>query len=616
MTTRKVVADRYEILDLIARGGMALVYRAYDRRLSRYVALKVLHPEFASDPRFVERFKREAHAAASLSHPGIVSVFDWGNDGETYYIVMEYVEGRTLRDVLKKEGRLHFRRAAEIAAQAALALDAAHRKGIVHRDVKPGNVMLTRSGDAKVADFGIARAVGTDEALTQAGSVLGTASYLSPEQADGRPVDQRSDIYSLGVVLFEMLTGRPPFRGDSPLAVALKHLSEAPPRPTELCPDIPPALEAIVLKAMAKDPAARYNTAMEMHDDLKRLLSGGEVRALSEPVFAPAASDEVETDESRDRRGGPGKLFWAAVVVLLALLVYGLYLLGVSLGVFGAPREVRLPNVVGRPFEPDARLQLESLGLEVVASYRPSAPGDKGRVLSQDPPAGSLVPPRSQVRLVVGEGPGMGVVPDLVGKTRADAERAIQEAGFVLGEVTERFDPEAPEGTVLEQDPPGGRQTTRGTPISLVVSAGPEKVEVPDVVGTSREQAARLLAAAGLALGNVREEASARAAGTVIAQSPGAGTEAKKGSRVDIVVSSGPPPKEVPRVVGLSRNEAADRLAAEGFRAVTRSCYAGDSRTTDGTVVAQDPPGGSKAAEGSTVTLTIASTADTTAPPC
>src|SRR5271154_2018467 len=279
--TPRVFSERYELNHLIARGGMAEVYRAHDRLLDRPVALKVLFPELSIDRTFVERFRREAQAAANLLHPHIVQVFDWGEDDGTYFIVMEFIDGRPLSSILRTAGPLHPDRAAEIAADVALALDYAHRHGVVHRDIKPGNVLITDEGQVKVTDFGIARAINTEESLTQTGAVMGTATYFSPEQAEGIGVDSRSDIYSLGVVLFEMVTGRPPFLGDTPVAVASKHVRDHPPAPRELNPAIPPTFEAIILKAMAKDPAHRYATAEDLRADLLRFTEGRSVSAMT-----------------------------------------------------------------------------------------------------------------------------------------------------------------------------------------------------------------------------------------------------------------------------------------------------------------------------------------------
>ncbi len=613
MSDPQLISGRYRIHGLLARGGMARVFRATDELLGRKVAVKVLNPEFASDPSFVERFRREARAAASLSHPNIVAVYDWGREGDTYYIVMEFVDGKTLRELLREGGRLHYRRAAEIASEIALALDAAHRQGVIHRDIKPGNVMIARAGEVKVTDFGIARATGTAEALTQAGSVLGTASYLSPEQADGRPTDARSDVYSLGVVLYEMLTGEPPFKAESPVALALKHVEEPPVPPSEICNDIPISMEAITLKALAKRPANRYQSALEMHEDLARVLQGRRAHAVSE--FADGIdheSAETHHTAASKRRAGA---FVAVVALLLGLLVYGLYLLGTTLGVFGSPRTVAVPNVVGQTFDPGARQQLESMGFKVVPSYRPSTLEERGRVLAQDPVGGSQVQPGSEVRLIVGEGPGTAAVPDVVGKTREEAETILQEAGFKVGSVEERTDPGAAEGVVLAQDPKAGSQVTKGTAVNLVVSSGPEKVNVPDLIGTSREQAGRLLRAAGLELGKTSSEPSEKEAGVVLRQNPPAGTRVAKGSAVDIVVSSGPPAKKVPSVVGLDLAAATDRLSAEGFVSSSQVCSTTDPSQA-GKVVAQSPSAGTEAQEGSTVKLTVAQTTAPGAPPC
>ena len=360
--TLRVLGDRYEIHQRLARGGMAQVYLARDRSLDRPVAVKELAPEFAVDPTFVERFRREAQAAANLAHPNIVGVYDWGTQDGTYFIVMEYIEGPSLSQVIRHDGPLHPRRAAEIASEVAAALGFAHSRGLVHRDVKPGNVLLTGTGQSKVTDFGIARALSSgDDELTQAGSVMGTATYFSPEQAQGLPVDPRSDLYSLGVVLFEMLTGRPPFSGETPLAISYKHVQDRPPLPTSIVTDIPPALEAVVMKLLRKRPDDRYASAEEVRADLRRFANGEHTIAERELVGAAAAAAAVagadatrcrvlavpppedalaEPDEERSRTG-----LWLGLVVLLVLLLAGgLFLLAKSLG---GTEQVAVPPTKG-----------------------------------------------------------------------------------------------------------------------------------------------------------------------------------------------------------------------------------------------------------------------------
>jgi serine/threonine-protein kinase len=358
--TPRVLSGRYELSHLVARGGMAEVYRAHDRLLDRPVALKILFPELSVDRAFVERFRREAQAAANLSHPNIVPVFDWGEDAGTYFIVMEFIDGRALSSILRGAGPMHPDRAAEIASDVAIALAYAHRHGVVHRDVKPGNVLITEDGIVKVTDFGIARAINTEESLTQTGAVMGTATYFSPEQAEGMGVDARSDIYSLGVVLFEMVTGRPPFLGDTPVAVASKHVRENPPTPREINPAVPPDLEAIILKCLAKAPEYRYATGDDLRTDLLRFREGRAVGAVAPPTTSMGTTQALfsgtqtlhhiagQEDEPERSRAG---LYAGILIALLVALAVVIVFLGQSLGWWhlgGGSNSVTIPPLAGQ----------------------------------------------------------------------------------------------------------------------------------------------------------------------------------------------------------------------------------------------------------------------------
>lgn len=606
MLRDKVLADRYEVIEPIARGGMAEVFRARDELLNRTVAIKILHPEFATDPAFVERFKREAQAVANLSHPNIVSVYDWGQDGDTYYIVMEFVDGRSLRDILRTDGQLRPRRALEIAIEIASALQFAHRRRVVHRDIKPGNILITRSGEVKVTDFGIARAIGASEGLTQTGAVIGTASYLSPEQAQGLAVDARSDVYSLGVVLYEMLTGRVPFTGDTPISIALKHVNEEPVPPRDLEPEIPGSLDLVILKALTKNPANRYATAEEFRQDLVRVVRGENV------IAAPLTPREVEAEAAdrppaepiieRKPRAWP---FWIVLVFLLGLLGVGLYLLGKSLGVFAPSAEVTLPNLVGQTYDPGAKQALEKLGLIPEPTYQQSSAADAGKVLSQSPVEGVSVKINSRVQVVIGQGPGTARTPKLIGLSKEDAVKMLTAAGFELGNTREEYSDSADAGIVIDQDPVADKDIAKGSKINLVVSAGREKVKVPNVTGRDQNEAIRIIQSAGLQVGNISQQQNNASANTVISQEPRAGSEVEKGSSMSIVVSIGPRQVTVPDVVKMARSAAVAALAKDGLKSSVVTCSPADA-AQEGKVVAQDPVAGSEIDKGSTVKITVA----------
>jgi serine/threonine protein kinase/beta-lactam-binding protein with PASTA domain len=643
--SRRVFNDRYELVRKIARGGMAEVFAARDLLLDRQVALKVLFPELSVDPAFVERFRREAQAAASLSHPNIVSVYDWGEFERTYYIVMEFVDGRPLSQVLRTEGPLAPERAALIAADVAAALSFAHRHGVVHRDVKPGNVLITDDNHVKVTDFGIARAANTQENLTQTGAVIGTATYFSPEQARGDTVDARSDLYSLGVVLFEMVCGQPPFVADSPLSVAYKHVREDPPRPRSLNPAVPPALEAIIGQALAKSPAARYQNAQELRADLLRFTQGLTVSALSpareeEPrtqlvgareapssatsilaataVAAPPMDSGERTSTLAAVPGGPPgsgaeprrSRAWGwgiAIVLLLLALAAVIVLLARSLGVFQtASSTFSLPNVVGEPASQAAGL-LQAEHLRVKETDRTSTSATPGTVVAEAPSPGTEVRRGQSILLTVAVAPKKVAVPSVVGDTVDQATTTLESAGFSVV-VTHKHSTSATPGTVLSESPSAGSSAQRGSAITLVVAEKPSTITVPDVSGKSVAAASNLLGQDNLLVGTTSDQSSATVpSGDVIGTSPAVGTAVKPGSTVNLIVSTGPARVAVPSVVGDTEQIAVSTLQGDGFTITIQ--YAAVTNPSDsGVVLRQSPAAGTKALQGSTVELLVGGT--------
>src|SRR3954449_658073 len=488
-TEARLLGGRYELGEVLGHGGMAEVQLGRDVRLGRDVAIKLLRADLARDPSFQGRFRREAQSAASLNHPSIVAVYDSGDDGEAGgasapYIVMEYVDGRTLREVLEFEGHLLPRRALELTAQICAALDQAHRAGIVHRDVKPGNVMLTPAGEVKVRDFGIARAVtGTAATMTQTAAVIGTAHYLSPEQARGEHVDARSDVYSTGCLLYELLTGGPPFSGDSAVAVAYQHVREEPVPPSRIEPDVSPSVDAIVLKAMAKNPANRYQTAGEMRADIERALAGRPVEATpllatEAPFIAPPPTTVLMRQPPEARRGR------GAAYTLLALATIGVFLITLLAATHffsgSGGGDVNTPNVVGQSLA-DAEATLAGKGLavgKIVQQYDTKVP--RGDVISQNPPPDILLRKGQSVDLVVSLGVHIVIVPgDLVGLTEDEARARLRVALLRVGQVVSR-NSDAPAGQVLGTDPTGGSRVPENSAVTLFVSNA--RVKVPNVI--------------------------------------------------------------------------------------------------------------------------------------
>ena len=577
MTTPSVLGERYQIGGVLGRGGMAEVHKGRDLRLNREVAVKVLRSDLARDPSFQVRFRREAQAAASLNHPAIVAVYDTGEDrtamGATPYIVMEYVEGDTLRDVLRREGRLRPEKAMELAADICGALDFSHRNGIVHRDVKPGNVMITPDGAVKVMDFGIARAVSDSAAtMTSTAAVIGTAQYLSPEQARGEGVDARSDVYSLGCLLYELVTGAPPFTGDSPVSVAYQHVREDPRLPSSINPAIPPELDAIVMKAMAKNPANRYQSAADMRSDLLRAVAGQRVEAT--PVMGDAEKTAIigvppggyggydderwdEDDEAAERRRR--RRIIAIVAVIGLLLLAGAIALALMLSKDDKPTttvtQVPVPQVVGVK-QATAEGLLTEAKLEVgEVTPRPTTDDAQvGVVLESNPAPGAQVDEGSAVDLVVGAAPDTIAVPAVVGLSEEDARDALQRAGFTGSINTEQADSTDPEGTVTAVKPERGSSVPPNTTITLSVSDG--TVEVPTVRGQTREEAIKTLRDAGLT--NITEtsvERSDVAEGIAIGTEPSAGSQAGEDDPITLLIavpvptessSEEPPPSPTP----------------------------------------------------------------------
>ena len=564
-TPQPTVGGRYELGELLGRGGMAEVRKGTDTRLGRVVAVKRLRTDLASDATFQARFRREAQSSASLNHPSIVAVYDtgeeWsepdgpGREGVAQpYIVMEYVAGRTLRDIIREGRKILPERALEISSGVLSALDYSHRAGIIHRDIKPGNVMLTPSGDVKVMDFGIARAMSdASSTMTQTAAVVGTAQYLSPEQARGETVDSRSDVYSAGCLLYELLTGRPPFIGDSPVAVAYQHVREQALPPSDHDTDLPPEIDAIVMKSLAKRVEDRYQSAAAMRSDIERYLAGRPVHAApAAPIAAttvvpavpaydatavrPLAPTPLEEEPERSRKG-----LLIALGLLLVLLIAGAaYVLPRMFE--SAPDQVAVPGLIGLS-EAKARAAVGDAGLAVgPVEYQPSDTVRNGRVISQDPNRDQYVAPGATVNFVVSTGKPEVSVPSVVGSTRSDAVATLKSAGLVA--TAEERESDAPKGQVVETSPPAGTQVQAGSTVTIYYSDGPEKI--PDVVGMQRTDAEKALRDAGFVPDVVESSNTTEPKDTVIQQSPAAGQTDQAGSTVTIVVSTYEAPSESP----------------------------------------------------------------------
>ncbi|MEV6716519.1 Stk1 family PASTA domain-containing Ser/Thr kinase [Lentzea sp. NPDC051208] len=658
MSTPRLLSNRYELGETLGYGGMSEVHKGRDVRLGRDVAIKVLRADLARDSQFQERFRREAQNSAALNHPAIVAVYDTGETQTEYgplpYIVMEFVDGRTLRDIVKTQGPLSGKRAMEVMADVSAALDFSHRHGIVHRDVKPANVMITKSGAVKVMDFGIARALHDGQAaVTQTAAVIGTAQYLSPEQARGESVDARSDVYAAGCVLFELLTGEPPFTGDSPVAVAYQHVREDPKAPSQLNPKVSPQLDAIVLKAMSKGPANRYQSAAEMRGDLVRVLSGQRPSApavmtaedrtavMNEQAAARPARTQVVSggrhrpaalksepdddydpiaDEEEERRAKRKKAIMVTLVVILCVAVLGLAAWITKNAMdqgSEATEKVSVPSIVGlSPLEAKERVQ--KLGLVAVQEDIACEPGPNGaaakcnadqinKVIGTNPPEGTQLVKGGQVTISVGAPPGEGTVPDLKGKTAQEAQSILDKDpnGFKLqqGESIEVDDP-AKAGKVAQQNPEVGLKLKKGGTINIQLGRAPDKVNVPGVVNDDQADARQTLEGSGFKV-VIDPVDSSKPEGTVISQNPVANSKAEKGATVTLKVSKGNQ-FEMPDLVGMTQKEAEQKLKSLGWNAsfnVQKETVTDPSKRDQ--VLTQQPPKGTLITKGTAVTVTV-----------
>ncbi|HAT4319478.1 TPA: Stk1 family PASTA domain-containing Ser/Thr kinase [Clostridium perfringens] len=649
----KILGNRYELLQCVGEGGMSFVYKARCRKLNRFVAVKILKDEFKNNEEIVRRFKKEATAIANLSNPNVVNVLDVGTQDDINYIVMEYVEGKTLKDIIKEKGALPYEVAISIGIKVAKALECAHKSGIIHRDVKPQNILVTEEGVVKVTDFGIAKSMDSST-IAHTNSVMGSAHYFSPEQAKGTYTDYRTDLYSLGIVLYEMVTGVVPFNGDSPVTVAVKHIQEKAIPPKNINQNIPNSLNDLIMKAMEKDPVNRYQTAKEIIGDLEKIKKDPNVTISSKsaededqftrvmsPVVVPKTEtnnsepdeddedddeyyeddedDEDDDDEENNIQAKPQKSInkkkkKSPILIIIATIL--VVALGITLGFLGMKKfmeggkDVKIPNVVGEKVE-DAKSKLEGLGLKVVEVTEESDQ-EKGIVLKVDPNVDSTVKTGSEVKLTVSGGEGQIKVPNFAEMNLDSVKRTLKSLGLELGSVDEEYSDSVPRGEVISQSPNANESVDKGSKVNVTISKGKEikniTLNIPDVSGKSVDEAKSILANAGVGVNPVKGEAakSEGEAGKVYSQSQSGPFTIKQGEKVTITINYYgdyvKPEKSVPGVTGKSVDEAKSELTNAGFKVNAVKGEAAKSADQAGKVYSQD--GGPSAKEGTTITIT------------
>ncbi len=628
----RVFNNRYQITERIGIGGMAEVYRAQDNVLGRLVAVKVMLPQYAADENFTQRFKQEAASAANLQSPYIVNVYDWGQDDGTYYIVMEYVRGSDLKTAIKQRGAINQRKVAEIGSQVCQALSVAHGLDIIHRDIKPQNIMVQPDGNVKVMDFGIARAKNSTKEQTS--SVLGTAHYISPEQAQGKELTAASDIYSLGVVLYESATGQLPFDGPDAVSVAMKQVQDEPVPAREINPEIDPSLEAIIMKAMAKNPMDRFATAKDMRSALNDFLAGrpvmfsdnftsaqtqvmggvvvpvgnmGDGTAVMPAVGANmGAKNGTQSQSFRSDNTAPKKNgkkiagIIVAVVAVIALIVIAAYAVG---GNSSDSEQIEVPSVTGQTVD-EAKAQIQSAGFTVgTVTQTYSDTVETGKVISQDPTAKTKKAKGSTINLTVSQGKQEIEVPDLTGKTADEAKKLLQTNGLKYQAGTAEYSDTVAKDHVARQDVAAGSKVAKDTVVTYYLSLGSEGSSVPNVVGQTRSAATSTLNNAGFYVTVEEQYSSTVESGKVISQSPSAGEKLKENGTVNLVVSKGAETSTVPNVVGNTEGTAITTLNNEGFQVSTE--YQSSSSVSSGNVISQTPTSGSSLAPGKTVHLIV-----------